>query len=215
MNQKRECTEFKTTGFAEDGFRGDDSAVGGAVESSEKDCVLYAFDDDSKAADVIRMICSQSGCVAIKLFGKLKRCEKLKDALHSVNGSGLDVYLDLSETLGLSFIEDYAFTACKRLKECVIPPEISGIKRYAFYSCNNMETINIPQFVTVIGSSAFYYCSSLKCITLEPKTPPSLEGSVFFGCASLKEILVPKDAVEAYKSSSDWRVYAPLIAAAA
>ena len=112
----------------------------------------------------------------------------------------------------VSSIGNRAFVNCYSLTNITIPDSITTIGNYAFSSCTSLTSVTIPDSVTEIGKSAFYYCESLTSVYCKATTPPSLGGSyVFDHNASSRTIYVPKNSVEAYKTTEYWSNYADYI----
>ena len=122
-----------------------------------------------------------------------------------------------------------AFYECSSLTSITIPDGVTSIRDYTFYSCN-LEEITIPDSVTSIGEKAFWYCSHLKgviignsvtsigkeafrsCRRLElvyclPTTPPAGDEYMFVDNASGRQIFVPTESVDEYKSAAYWSDY--------
>lgn len=98
------------------------------------------------------------------------------------------------------------------LTQYTIPDSVTTIGGYAFAYCSNLTSVTIPNSVTTIGDRAFYYCDSLKNVYCKATTPPSLGGtSVFDNNNSARNIYVPTDSVNAYKSATNWSEYADAI----
>ena len=102
-----------------------------------------------------------------------------------------------------------------------IPAGVRIIGQTAFLNCVNLTNIEISNSVTTIGGFAFAG-SGLTEITLQSKTPPSLNGTNIFGNGTLTAIIVPEGSEEAYKSyvattdewgqtNDSWSNYAHLI----
>ena len=106
-------------------------------------------------------------------------------------------------------IEDNAFNGCKRMTTVSIGANVEYIGNRAFYGCSDLTSVTIPDSVTSIGDYAFDYCNRLKTIKVLSTTPPTLGSEVFY--TTIEKIIVPKSAVNAYKSAAGWSTYADKI----
>lgn len=59
------------------------------------------------------------------------------------------------------FLNNDAFSECKKLTFLVLPEQVLSIGNHCFYYCENLEIIKIGQNVKRIGQSAFSHCESL------------------------------------------------------
>ena len=94
------------------------------------------------------------------------------------------------------------------LTEYTIPDGVTTIGEGAFLWCSSLSSVTIPNSVTTIGDSAFYLCRSLTSVYCKAITPPAGSGYMFDYNDSDREIYVPMESVEAYKSSLYWNEYA-------
>lgn len=74
-----------------------------------------------------------------------------------------------------------------------------------------LKKITLSDKVTSIGNMAFSGCVYLKTVILEGATPPTLGTDVFQRRNELLKIFVPKTAVSAYQTATNWSVYADKI----
>ena len=94
------------------------------------------------------------------------------------------------------------------LIEYTIPNCVTTIGWYASSNCSSLTSVTIPDSVTTIEGYAFHGCSSLTSVYCKATTPPAGGSYMFSDNASGRKIYVPVEAVEAYKSSSQWSYYA-------
>ena len=94
----------------------------------------------------------------------------------------------------------------------VIPDTITEIKSYAFYGCASLSSVTIGNSVESIEVSAFSECVSLESITIPASVNYIAETNIwddkcssFFGCYSLKEIIV--DEENTYYKTIDGNLY--------
>lgn len=116
-----------------------------------------------------------------------------------------------SVTIGNSVtsIGDGAFRGCNNLTSVTIPDSVTSIGADAFYGCSGLTSVTIPDSVTTIRLGAFYGCSGLTSITIKSTTPPTLGSDAI--PATIEKIIVPKSAINAYKSATGWSQYADKI----
>ena len=87
---------------------------------------------------------------------------------------------------------------------------ITSIGTYAFLRCRNLKYIKGLLNLNSVGERAFDGCTSLVSIAINNTTPPTLGSGVFTSCNNLS-IYVPDESVDAYKSATNWSVYADRI----
>ena len=113
----------------------------------------------------------------------------------------------------VTWIRGSTFYNCSNLKSVAIPDSVTTIGNYAFAYCNSLTSITIPNSVTTIEDRAFYRCSSLTSVYCKPTTPPTVTLDYYgYWCAfdensSGREIYVPMESVNKYKSASYWSDY--------
>ena len=102
----------------------------------------------------------------------------------------------------------YAFSNCHSITSITIPDGVTSIGNYAFSNCYSLTSITIPDSVTNIGSSAFQYCYSIKQYIIERSVPPTLSSNAFNNIMPCCYIYVPAASLNAYKTATNWSVYA-------
>ena len=125
------------------------------------------------------------------------------------NGAFNDFYNLTSVSLpsSLTSIGERSFHYCPALTTIEIPSNVTEIKLYAFTN-TGLTSIDIPASVTAIGMFAFMDCSNLSSVTVRATTPPKLGWDVFDYNAAGRKIYVPYDALDDYKSATEWCLYA-------
>lgn len=88
----------------------------------------------------------------------------------------------------------------------VIPETLEGkpvvaIGDNAFDNNSEVEVIIVPSTVTNIGDHAFWGATSLHTVAFKSSTPATLGESIFSSMGIVRNIYVPTDAVDAYKTS--------------
>ena len=104
-----------------------------------------------------------------------------------------------------------SFRECKNLTNVKLGSGVATIGKYAFMGCIHLESIDIPNSIVSIGESAFQNCRILTSVTINATTPPTLETNVFNNTHSTMKIYVPCEAVDAYKTATNWSTYASQI----
>ena len=129
---------------------------------------------------------------SVKTIGKraFEKCTALKSIETNAKTIGSQAFAFCSELESvklsdISFIGNYAFNACKNLKELVFSDSLDFIDNRAFYNCGSLKEVVIPDSTTVIGAGAFEECGSLTDITL-PSTVKV--GDQAFGYCPLKKV---------------------------
>ena len=111
----------------------------------------------------------------------------------------------------VTMIGNSAFTSCYRLISVTIPDSVTSIGNLAFAYCDSLTSVTIGDSVTTIGDYAFGLCESLRSVYCEAVTPPAGGSEMFYGNASYRDIYVPTESVNAYKSANYWKDYANAI----
>lgn len=121
---------------------------------------------------------------------------------------------EVSVNIGLVDIGKSLFRQCVSLTNISIPNGINIIGEtsgLSFYNCSSLTKITIPSSVTKINTSALRIGSinTKAIITFLSETPCIVSSP--FDINTLKYILVPDKSIEAYKSATNWSVYADYI----
>ena len=130
-------------------------------------------------------------------------------------------------------IGTYAFYNCYSLASITLPNNVTSIGTYAFYNCYSLASITILNGVTSIEQEAFAMCYSLSSITMPNSVTsigeqafdscwsvafydftactsvPTLSGTSAFGNIAIDcQIRVPASLVDAWKTATNWSIYA-------
>lgn len=96
------------------------------------------------------------------------------------NGNVSDTVFIKEDTVGIA---DYAFYACKPLREISIPMSVRTIGTGAFYNCESLIRVELPSTLEVIEDYTFYCCQSLEIPAL-PLYLRSIGRSAFYQCGT-------------------------------
>jgi hypothetical protein len=103
-----------------------------------------------------------------------------------------------------------AFDGCSSLTNITIPNNVTSIGSYGFRTCYLLTGVAIPSSITSIGTQMFEGCYSLRIVDMTEfdvvLTLPST--SVFSGIPAIFKIKVKQSMVDAYKTATNWSVYA-------
>lgn len=92
--------------------------------------------------------------------------------------------------LGVTEIEDGAFSRNIRIKQLVISIGVKAIGEWAFEYCRNIETISFPDSIETVGAWAFQDCANLREVHFENNVK-SIEYEAFAGCENLEKVFLP------------------------
>ena len=91
--------------------------------------------------------------------------------------------------VGVTEIEDGAFSGCRGLTSIEIPNSVTHIGHYAFCACENLISVTIPNGVTNISQAAFSGCKKLTSIII-PNNVISIGDHAFEGCTCLASVSI-------------------------
>ena len=95
-------------------------------------------------------------------------------------------------------------------KHVEIPNGVTYLDTSLFNNTRYIEKITVPSSVVEIGRYAFYAPNLTECYMASPEPPAVNKGSQLFGDA-IQKIYVPIDAVNKYKTATNWTVWADKI----
>lgn len=134
---------------------------------------------------------------------------------NSVTSTGYQAFHNCSSLTSVTIpdsvttISYAAFSGCSGLTSVTIGNSVRNIGSSAFDGCSGLTSVTIPDSVTFMGDYAFDGCSGLKTVRISATTPPTLGSNAFE--TSLEKIIVPKSAINAYKTAEGWSTYADKI----
>ncbi|WP_337560269.1 fimbrillin family protein [Prevotella sp.] len=114
---------------------------------------------------------------------------------------------------GLLSISSFAFSNCAFTGEAEIPDGVTCIHGWAFSNSENLQKIILPSSLELIDVGAFHNCKSLRVIECKSTVPPVVNESAF-NEVPLEDltVIVPKSALNDYKSSESWSGFKHIIA---
>lgn len=136
----------------------------------------------------------------------------------------------------LTYIGSRAFYNCRKIKFNKIPDNVPLIDNSTFYMCYGLERLTMSNALTSIGEGAFRNCTGLiyvecfdkltsignrtfqdtaiETFIIRRTTPPSLNTTSFLNtpiASGTGYIYVPDEAINTYKSATNWSTYASQI----
>ena len=139
------------------------------------------------ASNAYSTIASLSGRVKVIVEGSCSSSDitEIGEALR--NNPDARIILDLSGTIGLTEIQEWAFEQCDSLLEISLPDSVTEIGHGAFRSCINLQKVCNLGSITSINHSSFNFCRRLKSITI-PSSVTNIDGGAFGYCINLTDI---------------------------
>lgn len=111
----------------------------------------------------------------------------------------------------LERLDSFSFSGCGNLKEVHLG-SIVVLNGNTFNNCHKLEIVEIGDKCTKIDRSFMQGSRSDVTLIVRSKEPPTLNGS-FIISGAIISILVPAEAVDAYKSAPNWSSHATIISA--
>lgn len=110
----------------------------------------------------------------------------------------------------LPIIASGAFSDCLGISDVKLGSTVTFINSSAFQN-TGISSITIPKTVTQMDlMSTFADCTKLKTVRVLSETPLSVQSNIFEN-SPIEKIIVPKSAINAYKSAAGWSNYADKI----
>lgn len=113
-----------------------------------------------------------------------------------------------------------SFSGCTRLSKITLPNNLEVIGGYTFSNCTFLASVVIPEKVVRIADESglsggtFSGCVNAKEFHFLPVNPPALQGGFVDEFKKIPEdciFYVPKGSVDAYKTATNWTVFADRI----
>ena len=138
---------------------------------------------------------------------------------NSVTSIELGVFYNCSSLASITLpnnvtsIGTYAFYNCYSLASITLLNGVTSIEQEAFAMCYSLSSITMPNSVTSIGEQAFDSCWSVAFYDFTACTSvPTLSGTSAFGNIAIDcQIRVPASLVDAWKTATNWSIYANYI----
>lgn len=111
---------------------------------------------------------------------------------------------------GLKRLGVRTFQTCSKLTYLVFKEGFESTTNYSIQGCGNLEIVDFPSTTISLNSNSITSCTALKKIIVRATTPPRATNPLF-GSIGEAKIYVPAESVEAYKSATNWSVYADRI----
>ena len=103
------------------------------------------------------------------------------------------------------------FEKCNSLESIILSEGLVFISSYCIGSARLAE-ITIPATIQEISYQAFAWCPELKSVYIKAITPPKHSNNYLFGSGfENRKIYVPRQSLEAYRTSESWKKYASII----
>lgn len=169
---------------------------------------IKVFDTDSET-EVVDIVDTSVGVISHTLYLPNTPQKKYRVELYVTEGSG--EYSLGGGSSSFTFIggsnQNYRNTL---LKVFIGNNNVTSIGSYAFQTCYSLTNIIIPNSVTSIGNSAFSNCYSLKIVDMTEfdVVLPLPNINVFESIPVIFKIKVKQSMVNAYKTATNWSVYA-------
>ena len=111
-------------------------------------------------------------------------------------------------------ISQSCFSYCNKLATVSLPDTLTTIAQNAFTGCSVLTALTIPANVTTIGAGALNIGlpTGKATLTMKPATPPTIQPNTIG--ANVAKIIVPVNALDAYKTAPNWSSHADIIESA-
>ena len=110
----------------------------------------------------------------------------------------------------ITAIGEGAFLKNGQLTSITIPNSVVTIERRAFSACSNLTSVTIPNSVTSIGDEAFSFCSGLTSVISEIQEPFNTD-KIFYtidnDIYSNAILYVPTGTLDKYRAADGWKEF--------
>lgn len=142
----------------------------------------------------------------------------IPDTVISIGGyvfANCKALISITLPQSITIIKSSTFSGCENLEGVIIPDNVSIIENNAFLNCKSIVKIDLGENVKSIGDNAFKGCSNLKTIIIrngDISALTTLGSNAIASTHSSLCIIVPQDALKAYKEAANWSSYVNNIA---
>lgn len=97
-----------------------------------------------------------------------------------------------SVPLGITHIDNAAFSRAKNLKEIYLPESLISTGERAFANCTALKTLELPKNFASLGNASFSACTALESVTVHPEnTVYSSENGILYSENGTKLLFFP------------------------
>lgn len=121
-------------------------------------------------------------------------CSKLKEVYISDLSAWCKIDFSETDSNPLHKKNAYLFLNGEKIKDLVIPEDVTSIGKFAFYGCFGLSSVTIPNSVTSIGNNAFSNCSGLTSVSLGDGVR-YIDSEAFYFCSSLTSLEIPNSVI--------------------
>lgn len=117
---------------------------------------------------------------------------------------------DLKYFTKATYMTGNGFKSCVRLKNVVLPENITDIYYRVFMSCTSLESISIEKNVSYIGDEAFYGCTKLNEVRIAVENPNHIQlGTDVFKNVkrATATLYVPQGCRDLYANAPEWKEF--------
>ncbi len=207
------CTSGKNTYTVQDGFVFFEYADGMVSVSAPEYAENVRFPSSYRGKPVTVIECPES----TKKNARVRSVE-IPESVKKIGARAFAGCVNLQSVRlpeKLESIGEQAFALCENLDELYLPA-VSEIGNLAFYNCGSFEKVEILHPEVRFNNLAFHGCTikeitaSVSVIAALPKSKvekvtliqgESIPNSLFYGCATLKEVEFPKDVEEIHSNA--------------
>lgn len=113
---------------------------------------------------------------------------------------------------GVTKLQEQVF-AYSALQNISLPESLVQMDYGCFLGCNWLKSITVPAGVTTIAGNALNFARAAEkgTVIMKPTTPPTIQSNTIG--ANIEKIIVPAEALTAYREATNWAAKASIIEA--